>query len=263
VFLAAYLRTSLARYFLFHTSSNWGISRQEVHVEEILRLPFPLPEQQPDPNRSRQIVREVAKIVDGAAHNADDDFANRAGIVQAAGRKIEPLVEEYFDVLPPEKLLISDTVNVIIDSARPTRARPLVPTLKAANDAQRTAYRDRVCEMLNGWAKGGPFAVRGQVQASELLGIGIVVLEKVEREQAARPMYDNSKGLIQLLDNVRKAIPTKHATLDVVRGVMVFSGNQLYVVKPIGQRFWTQTAAMNDADEIAGTILMRSPKGYT
>jgi len=33
------------------------------------------------------------------------------------------------------------------------------------------------------------------------------------------------------------------------------------VVKPIGQRFWTQTAAMNDADEIAGTILMRSPKG--
>ena len=43
-------------------------------------------------------------------------------------------------------------------------------------------------------------------------------------------------------------------------GVMVFDSNRLYVVKPIGQRFWTQTAAMNDADEIAGTILMRTLK---
>jgi hypothetical protein len=30
-FLAAYLCSSLARYFLFHTSSNWGIYRPEVH----------------------------------------------------------------------------------------------------------------------------------------------------------------------------------------------------------------------------------------
>ena len=41
VFLAAYLQTALARFFLFHTSSNWGVSRAEVHVEELLRLPFP------------------------------------------------------------------------------------------------------------------------------------------------------------------------------------------------------------------------------
>lgn len=258
VFLAAYLRTPLARYFLFHTSSNWGVSRQEVHVEEMLRLPFPLPEQQPDPKRSKQIVSTVAKIVDDAAHEAAADFVDRAGIVHDATRKIEPLIEEYFDVLPMEKSLIEDTVNVIIGSARPTRARPLVPTLKSATKAQQTAYRDRVCEMLNGWAKGGTFAVRGQVQASEYLGMGIVTLEKVERARVAEPVSETGTDLLHVLDSVRKAIPRKHATLDVVRGVMVFDHNRLYMVKPIGQRFWTQTAAMNDADEIAGTILMRS-----
>lgn len=42
MFLAAYLRSPLARYIAFHTSSSWGIGRPEVHVEEILRLPFPL-----------------------------------------------------------------------------------------------------------------------------------------------------------------------------------------------------------------------------
>jgi hypothetical protein len=260
IFLAAYLRTGLARYFLFHTSSNWGISRQKFHVEEVLRLPFPLPDKQPDPKRSWQIVREVAKIVDDAARQADSDLVDRSGIVRAASAKIEPLVEEYFDILPLEKLLIEDTVNIIIKSTRPTRARPLVPTLKPASPAQQQAYLARLCEMLNGWAKSGPFAVRGQVKGSESLGVGIAILEKVERARAAEAMAETDKDLVRLLDLVRKAIPRKHATLDVVRGVMVFHGNLLYVVKPIGQRFWTQTAAMSDADEIAGTILMRSPK---
>ena len=112
--------------------------------------------------------------------------------------------------------------------------------------------------MLNGWAKGNPFAVRGQTYGSESVGVGIAILEKVERTRIATAMSDIDNDLIRLLDLVRKAIPRRHATLDVVRGVMVFDRDRLYVVKPIGQRFWTQTAAMNDADEIAGTILMRT-----
>jgi hypothetical protein len=260
-FLAAFLRTSLARYFLFHTSSNWGISRQEVHVEEILRLPFPIPEQLPDPKRSRHIIREVARLVEDVAKRVQGDMVDREGIVRAASVKIDPLVEEYFDILPAEKALIEDTIRVTIDSTRPTRARPLVPTLIPATRIQQEAYRNRVCEMLNGWAKSGPFAVRGFVQGSQHCGVGIAVLEKVKRADIDKAMPDTDTNLIRLLDVVRKAIPRKHATLDVVRGVMVFDNNRLYMVKPIGQRFWTQTAAMNDADEIAGTILMRSPKG--
>jgi hypothetical protein len=260
-FLAAYLRTPLARYFLFHTSSNWGISRQEVHVEEILRLPFPMPEQLPDPKQAWRIIREVASLIDGAARRAEAHFSDRSSIVQAASTKIEPLIEEYFDILPAEKALIEDTIRVTIESTRPTRARPLVPTLIPATQTQQEAYRDRVCEMLNGWAKSGPFAVRGYIQGSELLGVGIAILEKIKRADVNKAMPVIDTNLIRLLDVVRKAIPRKHATLDVVRGIMVFDNNRLYVVKPIGQRFWTQTAAMNDADEIAGTILMRSPKG--
>jgi hypothetical protein len=260
-FLAAYLRTRIAKYYLFHTSSNWGITRSEVQDEELLRLPFPLPVHQPNPQRCRAIIREVAKIVDSAAREADADLVDRAGIIRDASARIEPLIEEYFDVVPSEKALIDDTIRVVIDSTRPTRARPLVPTLIPATKTQQQAYRDRVCEMLNGWAKSGPFVVRGQVHASRLLGVGIAVLEKIERNCIKESMPEIDEDLIRLLNVVRKAIPRKHATLDVVRGVMVFDNNRLYVVKPIGQRFWTQTAAMNDADEIAGTILMRSPKG--
>jgi hypothetical protein len=260
-FLAAYLRTGLAKYFLFHTSSNWGVSRQEVHVEEVLRLPFPLPDDQPDPKRSWNIVREVARLVTDVAKRADADLADRPGIIRSASEAIEPLVEEYFDVLPMEKLLINDTNTVVIPSVRPTRARPLVPTIMPVKSAQLDSYRDRVCEMLNGWARCGRFAVRGHVRSSESLGVGVAIFEKIDRSEASAPTPNTNGDLLKTLNRLSKVASRKHAAIDLVRGVMVFDRNRLYLVKPIGQRYWTQTAAMNDADEIAGTILMRSPQG--
>src|SRR5207248_2137919 len=77
LFLAAYLRSPLARFFLFHTSSNLGVSRAKVHVEELLRLPFPDPDQAHDPKRCYGIVRDVARIVTEAAGRAGDHFTDR------------------------------------------------------------------------------------------------------------------------------------------------------------------------------------------
>ena len=258
IFLAAYLRSGIGKYYLFHTTANWGIYRPEVHVEEVLRVPFPLPDQQPNPKRCWEIVREVANIVINAAKGADADFVDRPGIIRNASAQIEPLVEEYFDVVPLEKLLIEDTLKVTIESIQPTQTQLPVETVKPISSTQLQAYCSRVCEMLNGWAKRGKYSVRGTTVASDILGVGLAVFEKVERRDATVPMDGVGKDMLAALDILRKAAPQKHNTLDLVRGVMAFTGNQLYVVKPIGQRQWTQTAAMNDADEIAGTILMRS-----
>jgi hypothetical protein len=260
IFLSAYLRSGIAKYYLFHTSANWGIYRPEVHVEEVLRVPFPLPDQQPNPRRCSEIVREVANIVTKAAKDADADFVDRPGIIRNASANIEPLVEEYFDVLPLEKLLIEDTLKVIIKSIQPTQGQLPVETVKVSTSAQRQAYCVRVCEMLNGWAKRGKYSIRGTTLASDAMGVGLAVFEKVERRNANVPMSGIAIDVLTALDALRKAAPQKHNTLDLVRGVMAFSGNLLHVVKPIGQRQWTQTAAMNDADEIAGTILMQPPQ---
>lgn len=260
IFLAAYLRSPLAKYFLFHTSSSWGVARPKVHVEEVLRVPMPLPDQQPNPKRCWQIVQKIAGIVDDAARKASADFADRRGIIQSADTAIAPLIDEYFDVHPLEKPLIEDTVKVTIPSIQPTLKRMPVPTVVPSTAAQREAYCNRVCTMLNGWGKGGEHKVHGAVYASDAMGVGMAVLEKVRRSDTKPSVSNNGHELLTALDHLRKVYPQRLATLDVVRGLLVFDKNRLYVVKPISQRHWTQTAAMNDADEIAGTILMRSPK---
>ena len=116
-------QTALARFFLFHTSSNWGVSRAEVHVEELLRLPFPLPEKGHDPQRCHSIVQEVAQVMTEAANRAKEAVIGRDEIVAHALTGAEKLVEEYFDVDDIERMLITDTDAIIIPSIRPTRAR--------------------------------------------------------------------------------------------------------------------------------------------
>lgn len=49
-------------------------------------------------------------------------------------------------------------------------------------------------------------------------------------------------------------------TVELARGT-VFDKTLLYVTKPVGRRFRTRTAALNDADEVAGAILMRPDEG--
>jgi hypothetical protein len=259
IFLAAYLRSRLARFFLFHTSSHWGITRQQVHVDELLRLPFFVPDQSKDPSRSLKIVDEIVNLVTDATKRAGSDLVDRQQIVREASEAIEPLVEEYFDIIPHEKVLLDDTARFTIPSVLPTRRRSSIPTIEPSSDAQRELYTRMLCETLNGWSKSGRFAVEGRVAGSGKLGIAVAALHK-RRSTDVGPSMPDIADLLPALDRIRKAASQKLNTLELLRGAKVFDRDHLYVVKPIAQRFWTQTAALNDADEIAGTILMEAPQ---
>lgn len=260
IFLAAYLRSPLAQYFAFHTSANRSMFHEEVQVNELLRLPFPLPHQLPNKDRSQAIVDQVAKIVDHASGQARQNFLARANIVEAATEKIMPLIEEYFELQTSETDLVRDTVKVTIPSIQPSLSGMPVPTVKPSPSDQQQAYVDRVCSTLNSWTGRSRYCVRGTVASSITLGIGIAKFDKILKSDGQQPLEKIDQNLLETFDRLRAALPGSLRTIDPIRELMVFDNNQLYLVKPVEQRHWTQTAALNDADEVAGTILMHSLK---
>ncbi|MCG7509137.1 HsdM family class I SAM-dependent methyltransferase [Mesorhizobium retamae] len=256
-FLAAYLRTSLAQFFMFHTSSNWGIYRPEVHVQELLRLPMPMPDDLANPKRARAIVAQVAKIVDGAAERARSNFLSRVQAIQQASAKLESLIEEYFGIQESERILLRDTVQTVTTSIQPTFARMPVPSVEPANSDQRQRYVDRICNTLNAWAKHD--AVTGFTIASQSLGVAVVILDRGAK--VATPLSDDSNQLLATLERIRAIGVSAQQPIALPRDVMVFDRSRLYLVKSIAHRFWTETAALNDADQVASTLLMQSSGG--
>lgn len=181
IFLSAYLRSDLARFYLFHTSSNWGISRTKVHVEELLRLPFPLPDETNNPKRSQAIVHEIAALVTDAANEASENFTNREEIVSRTQESINKLILEYFDIDKTELMLINDTTKIIIPSIRPSRAKEDIPTIRQSSSDLRNSYAKLLCDRLNNLAKE-EYKVHSKVIANSNMGLGIIVLEKTGSE---------------------------------------------------------------------------------
>lgn len=255
IFLAAYLRTSLAKYLMFHTSSNWGIYRPEVHVQEILRLPMVLPDGHEDPATARTIVEQVVETIDDAIAAASTNYLLRGSAVAAATRAIEPLVDAYFGVQPSERMLIDDAINVIIPSVQPTRSRVAVPAMTPAADEVLAAYKERLCATLGQWSRTTD-PVTGRVARSRKLGLAMAIFERTDahRPLTAAAAIDDMDALTTI-DRLQKAFPGTRRTLDFVRGLMVFDGPSLFIVKPDTSRYWTQSSALNDADEIAGMLL--------
>ena len=119
----------------------------------------------------------------------------------------------------------------------------------------------RLCDTLNGWVKTGTVTVQGRAAGSSTLGIGVAVLKKNRASDVASGPPGDLGDLLIALEHLREITSQKLNTLELIRGAKVFDRDRLYLVKPIGQRFWTETAALNDADEIAGTILMQTGQG--
>jgi len=82
------------------------------------------------------------------------------------------LVEEYFDIIASEKILIEDTARVIVPSVRPTRSRVDVPTIAPSTADQRTAYLDKLAVLSISGRKREPTQseVRSSPQLISALG---------------------------------------------------------------------------------------------
>ena len=255
MFLTCYLRTDLARYFTFHTSSNWGVYRPKVHANEVLRLPLPLPDQLDDPQQGLQIIDEVCRIVDEALIQAGTSFLNRTNSVESASARVEPLVNEYFSVFPSEKVLIADTVDIVAPSAQPRPGQKAVPGLAVSTEKQGTVYTKRLCATLNEWARPSGYSVRGTFTISGSLGVGVVLLEKVRLADCTGPVPRIGHELPRVLRRIRDALTVDGGSWRSLREVVLFDGNKLYVLKPATRVHWTETAALNDADTLAATLL--------
>ena len=89
----------------------------------------------------------------------------------------------------------------------------------------------------------------------------MVILEKTRRDENPTRLTGYPKDILKAIDDLQHTVIKAHGTFDLVRGVTMFHKNLIYITKPLGQRFWTRTAALNDADQIAATILTSSARG--
>jgi len=291
MFLTAYLRSKLARYFIFHTSANWGSERDKVHLSELLRVPFPLPGHEFVSPEAEQIIKRVSQkfgrfrtrlrdtlndMKTDAKRSSlfDDDDVDiskqwqreRKRQIDALQTELEPMIYSYFGLTEQEITLVEDTNEVFEPSATPTTWNspktvtldPLEKTKVEPYASQALgAYANTLTNTLNTWAEaeGSNYRVYAEGGTDEQTGL-VMITVKLASTATAYQQKPISRNLMKKLENFHRHAQSEHGTLLYERDILVFQDRQIYIVRPNILLNWTRTAALNDAARIYGDIAL-------
>lgn len=255
-FLSAVIKSDVGQYYLFHTSSGWAIEREKVQFNELLSLPFFLPADAPDPERAQRIVDDVANVIrdfEKQVNTTTGWFGHQNKSVQIYRNILEPLVREYYNIDKYEAMLIEDTLTLAAKSFHPKQNQTGIPTLRHVRPKECQTYTQTLCEMLNNFGCGSGFKVNGEVIRGE--PYSVVVVSLTDKIRPSVPVSEGGERLDGIFRRMQGLLEEKNRGFVFCKNMKVFDGDDLYVLKPMQMRFWSRTAALNDADEIAGAII--------
>jgi len=284
MFLSVYAQSRLASYFQYHTSGSWGIERTQVHVHELLRLPFPTPDSMGmNKEKAQQAVKKVASKLKSfkkeleALHQEYED--HQFGIrlhgdtfdevrqkkAQTLTQVLEPLVFEYFGLAKEEIALIEDTCEIYEKSATPERHDKPIKTLQKTTKGDRLQYSLWLCDTINNWILEAwrptrpPFFFSAESTKFSKLGQVLITLCKTKSKRTNLEVNHESVEMVNAFKRISDASFTERGSLTYLRGIVFAENNRIHTLKPDLLGKWTRTAALNDAQDLFDLIIT-SPK---
>jgi hypothetical protein len=249
-FLAATLASRLFAYATFHSGSNLGIGRDQLHVYESLNLPFLLPGDDLAADDAEDIIHKAAEIIGRfkrkGAKAAPD---KRAELIDVAKKQLEPLVEAYFSVSDTERMLIADTLELWQPSIHKQNLDLDIPALRFPQEKDRKRYADTLRAELNRYSRKAQIRVSVEGMASEDLNLVFATVIFGSEKRPYRETGSNAE-LWKTLDSVNKEAQKENGPISYLRGFTYCIRDRVHILKPGTLRNWCRTAALNDADTV-------------
>lgn len=242
--LTAILNSRIAVWYAFHGTASFGSDRPEVQQADLLRLPFPSPDDVPDRTAAARAARELIAIVDEARERSKTPFSMQVEDGEVL-RTIDRLSYEYFCLSADEIALIDDTVEAILPALQPHEGH--YPKLWGAPDEQQRAqYAHTLAASLADWFKGKRIDAQLVARSADL---AILRLRLGGHKDYAEDITGElSDVLEQLAGHIHRPLDGNFQLMPDLR---VFVGDCLYLIKPMQMRFWLRSTALADADGVA------------
>lgn len=246
--LTALLNSKLLFWYAFHGTASFGADRPEVQQAELLRLPFPKPEDLEQHSRSETASLALTALIDEARSSARQSSILRPG----NGRQLDDLdalCYSYFGLGETEIALVEDGVDEIIPCTQPSRAAT-VGLWKPVGQGDRQTYASTIGRALTQWFdEDVAISVVLEARNDDLALLRLRLVE-AGWEEPYREIDDQEigKAFGRLRAHVDMHLP---GNFQLIPDFRLFVDSSLYLIKPLQRRFWLRSAAIADADAIA------------
>ena len=233
----AYFNSSLARYYQFLTASQWGVERDAVLLTEQKKLPCAIPLEDTD------LLDGIVSLVD----RIQETGADRGWL-----RELDELVYRAYGVTSSEQQVIEDFLGTTLDRYyQGLRANAFDSPSTGELTLYAQAYAD-VFEKTTGGNRALAPTVYEGIPPYRAVSFGLVPRGTPGRQ----PHVASEPDLDRLLVNLEKIATEQHGrSFYFRRNIKVYEADVIHIVKPAERRFWTRSAAFNDADETIAELL--------
>ena len=243
--LTAVLNSSLAAWFYFHDTANLGADRAKVHQGELLKLPFDLPENMPDPEKAVKAEEELVALIKREMANAQKLLVAQDDVLS----KIDRLVFDYYGLDASDVAIVEDTVNALIPAMQPRRSAGLQPIWAAASPGQREAYAAMLCVALAPHFRA-PVSASLAARATDVAVLKLTIGDAVA-PYAESTSSDFNEFLASITAKLSMEMP---GNVQLIPDLRIVDGRDMYLVKPAAVRHWLRSTALADAEQIAAEL---------
>ena len=248
--LAAMLNSKLMYWFAFHSSASLGSERAKVHQDQLLDLPFPKPTDMEEPQRAETAADQLAALMDEAEKRLGAAIRPPDLLPELLDR-IDALVYDYFALSDLEILLVEDTFDYIAPSVQPNPSSS-PPIWRQTTPSDRSAYAPVLVSILEAWMEPGRRVSVSLIAENKDLVVAKLHLcaaeDWAEYSEQDLPL---GEALARVSRAMVRPLPGNLHQLGILG---VYTGQDLYLVKPNRMRFWTRSAARADAEDILDDV---------
>lgn len=240
--LSACINSSLSHYYHFLTSSSWGVERSEIQVAEYENFPCP------NFTESENLLNEIVDLVDRIQQTGSSPQNWRP--------ELDKLVYRMYDLTLFEQQIVDDFVKITIERHNNLKADAFkTPSLDALR-LYAQAYTDVFVATTGGDIGLSP-SIYKDISSYRAVSFRLTNNSKSELNQYPNIAY--VAGLGNHLTTLEQIATEKHGqSMYSLKNIKVFNKNEIHIVKPAEQRFWTRSAAFNDADDTIAELLRTS-----
>jgi type I restriction-modification system DNA methylase subunit len=249
--LVGILWSSLARYYFFMTTSNWGVWHHKILLDdELLQLPVILDKEGP-------IAEKIISIVDQlrAGYPQGRDFLHYDDVSEVEAKRkqweaeLDEAVFELYDLTEAQRDLVRDccevTLPFLYKSSKSVGATPAVQSLDLS---WIETYARVFARRWNAYLPDDQeLSAEIHVGAhGNMVGIEFFPIDKGDLWNL-QPKEDSWHSI---LEQIGKALPQPVGSSQIVLDGIVHavSSNAVIIVKRNEKRFWTRSLAREDAE---------------
>lgn len=262
--------SSIAKYYFFTTVGSW-LWHDEIHLANVIELPISLPKTKAVRERIVSIVEELQSLeLQSTALEIEMDIEPR---VQVLEEQLDDVIFDIYDLDAAERDLVREMCGIGLDMfyrhqkseavkevVRPKRSTGVLDDLGQADGILTTYLRTFLQFWNNELAPDGEFAWRILSPPSGAPLLAVCFSSRYKKDQPPTGLPENqAEAWTEVLARLQQhsLVPAGTSRIFIDTFFRYVSDREILFIKRNERRFWTRTAAREDA-ESALTHLMNS-----